>query len=135
LSPLRRGLKTVIHAAKAAPAIGPYSHAVAANGLLFVSGQVPLDEKGNMVGGSDVEAQTRQVMANLGTILSAAGASFDDVVKTTILLNDMADFAKVNTIYASYFKAGSYPARATFAVKGLPKAALVEIEAVAALKK
>ena len=131
---LSSGQKTVVASPQAPPAIGPYSQAVKANGFVFLSGALGLDAKGNMTA-TDVAGQTEQVMANLGHVLKAAGSGFDDVVKTTILLADMNDFATVNGIYAKYFKAGSYPARATYAVKGLPKNALVEIEAVAVAKK
>jgi len=123
----------VVTAPKAPPAIGPYSQAIKANGFVFVSGALGLDEKGNFTA-SDVSGQTEQVMVNLGRILSASGSSFDEVVKTTILLADINDFPKVNDVYAKHFRAGSFPARATYAVKALPKAALVEIEAVATYK-
>jgi 2-iminobutanoate/2-iminopropanoate deaminase len=112
-------------------AIGPYSHAVRAGGLLFCSGQIPLDPKtGEMVGASDVKAQTKQVMENLKAVLAAGGASFASVVKTTIYLKDLADFGAVNEIYGSYL-AASPPARATVQVAGLPRGALVEIDAIA----
>ena len=114
-------------------AIGPYSQAVIATGrrMVFCSGQIPLDPAtGEMVGGSDVREQTERVMKNLGAVLAAAGASFEAVVKTTIFLADLQDFATVNEIYGRYFAANP-PARATVQVAGLPKGALVEIEAIA----
>jgi 2-iminobutanoate/2-iminopropanoate deaminase len=119
-------------ATKAAPsAIGPYSQAIKVNGLVFCSGQIPLDpETMEMVGGDDVAAQTKQVMANLSAVLEAAGSSLDKVVKTTIFLQSMADFAAVNEVYGGFFNEQP-PARATIEVAALPKAAKVEIEAVA----
>lgn len=115
-----------------APApIGPYSQAVFANGFLFCSGQIPLDPtSGQIVGGSDVTAQAKQVMINIGGLLKAAGKSYDDVVKTTIFLKSMNDFPKVNEVYGSYFK-GVAPARSTVEVARLPKDVLLEIEVVA----
>ncbi len=121
-------------ATPAAPAaIGPYSQAVTAGDLLFVSGQIPLDpENGELVGG-DIENQTRRVLDNIKAIVQAAGADMDRVVKTTIFLSDMNDFAAVNGVYAEYFDA-TLPARATVQVAGLPKGVPVEIEAVVLLK-
>jgi len=121
-------MKTVT--TKEAPeAIGAYSQAIEANGFIYTSGQIAMDEKGVMVA-DDVENQTHQVMKNLFYILEASGAHFNDVVKTTIYLVDMEDFEHVNTIYAHYF--GTHqPARSTVAVKSLPKNALVEIECIA----
>ena len=102
-----------------------------AGGMLFCSGQIPLDPKtGEMVGAGDVRAQAAQVMRNLDGVLRAAGASFARVVKTTIYLTDLADFGAVNEIYGGFF-AGDPPARATVQVAGLPKGALVEIDAIA----
>jgi 2-iminobutanoate/2-iminopropanoate deaminase len=115
---------------KAAPPIGPYSQAVKANGMLFCSGQIPLDPKGQLVGGSDVQAQTRQVMENVKAVVEAAGGTLDCIVKTTIFLKSMNDFPKVNEVYGSYFK-GTPPARSTVEVARLPKDVLVEIEVLA----
>ena len=117
-------------ATKEAPsAIGPYSQAIAVNGMVYTSGQIALNTDGEMVG-SDVETQTHQVMKNLQYVLQAAGAEYGDVIKTTIFLADMDDFLKVNAIYAAYF--GDHkPARSTVAVKTLPKNALVEIDCMA----
>jgi 2-iminobutanoate/2-iminopropanoate deaminase len=110
-------------------AIGPYSQAMIANGMVFTSGQIALTPAGEMVDG-DVSAQCVQVIANLKAVLEAAGSSFDKVIKTTIFLADMDDFAAVNAIYADAF--GSHkPSRSTVAVKTLPKNALVEIDAIA----
>ncbi len=125
--------RTAIQSAEAPRAIGPYSQAVAAGGFVFCSGQIALDPAtGEMVGAGDVRAQARQVMRNLGAVLEAAGASFADVVKTTIFLADLGDFGAVNEIYGSFFPSEP-PARATVQVAGLPRGALVEIDATALL--
>lgn len=120
-------------ATDAAPAaIGPYSQAVRAGGLVFCSGQIALDAAtGALVGEGDVVAQTRRVMENLGAVLEAAGASFDSVVKTTIFVKDLNDFVAVNEVYASFFGDAPPPARATVEVSRLPKDVLVEIDAIA----
>ena len=117
----------------AAPAaIGPYSQAVKAGNLLFLSGQIPIDPTtGNLVDGG-IEPQTRQVFANIGAILTAAGASFDNVVSAGVFLADMNDFGKMNAVYAEYF-AMPAPARATVQVARLPKDCLVEIQVTAVL--
>src|SRR5688572_13165712 len=127
----KRGREAV--STDAAPAaIGPYSQAIRAGSLLFVSGQIPLDPKtGAMVDG-DIAAQTHRVFANLKAILEAAGASFDHVVRTTVYLADMGDFAKVNEIYGTYFSSPA-PARATVQAARLPKDARVEIDVIASL--
>ena len=123
-----------VTAVGAPAAIGPYSHAVIAAGLLFCSGQIPLDAKsGEFVGAGDVRIQTATVMKNLNAVLTAAGASFADVVKTTIFLTDLSDFAAVNEIYGRHFPTRP-PARATVQVAALPKGALVEIEAIAVIE-
>ncbi len=110
-------------------AIGPYSQAMIANGMVFTSGQIALTPAGEMVDG-DVSAQCVQVISNLKAVLEAAGSSFDKVIKTTIFLADMDDFAAVNAIYGEAF--GNHkPSRSTVAVKTLPKNALVEIDAIA----
>jgi len=122
--------KQTISSNSAPKAIGPYSQAVRAGQLLFVSGQVPLDPAtGQMVAGGIAE-QTRRVLDNLGAVLSAGGRSFADVVRTTIFLADMNDFAAVNEIYGQYFSE-PYPARATVQVARLPKDARVEIDVIA----
>lgn len=123
-------MKTCIATDTAPQAIGPYSQAVEAGGFLFVSGQIPLDPaSGEMVAGG-IEAQTAQVLENLQAILIAAGASLTDVVKTTVYLKEMGDFARVNEVYARYF-AKDCPARVCVAVSDLPKGALVEIDVIA----
>jgi len=121
----------IITTTDAPAAIGPYSQAIKLGDLIFTSGQIALKPDGDeSVLGEDVEAQTHQVMQNLRGVLKAAGAELANVVKTTIYLADMGDFAKVNAIYESYF--GTHkPARSTVAVKSLPKGALVEIDAIA----
>jgi 2-iminobutanoate/2-iminopropanoate deaminase len=113
----------------AAPPVGPYSPAVEAGSLVFVSGQIALDAKGEL-GGYTAPDQARRALDNLRSLLAAAGLDLSAVVKTTIFLTDMADFAAVNDIYAGYFTE-SYPARSTVQVAALPKGAKVEIEAVA----
>lgn len=117
---------------KAPSAIGPYSQAVVANGMVFTSGQIALTPEGVMLE-NDVVVQTKQVLKNLSAVLEEAGSSLDAVIKTTIFLDSMDDFAVVNEIYAEAF--GTHkPARSTVAVKTLPKNALVEIDAVALVK-
>ncbi len=116
-------------------AIGPYSQAIAARGTrtLYCSGQIPIDPAtGEITGAGDVRAEADRVMQNLGAVLAAAGATFSSVVKTTIYLTDLQNFAIVNDVYAGYFK-GAPPARATVQVAGLPKGAQIEIDAVAVL--
>lgn len=114
-----------------APApIGPYSQAVRSNGMLFCSGQIPLDPQTGELAAGDIAAQTDAALRNLGAVLSAAGLSFADVVKTTIFLVDMNDFAAVNAVYARAFDE-TKPARSTVAVAALPKGARIEIEAIA----
>ncbi|WP_428261613.1 Rid family detoxifying hydrolase [Haliangium sp.] len=123
--------RTVIATKDAPAAIGPYSQAIRAGGVLYCSGQIALDPAtGELVGGDDVSAQTRRVLDNLGALLAAGGASWDSVVKVTIFLADMNDFATVNAIYGERFSAAP-PARATVAVAGLPKGVKVEIDAIA----
>jgi 2-iminobutanoate/2-iminopropanoate deaminase len=126
-------MKEIVTTDQAPAAIGPYSQAVAANGFLFCSGQVALDPRsGQMVGGG-VQAETERALENLKGVLAARGLGFDDVVKTTVFLASMDDFAKMNEIYAKYFKEKP-PARATVAALGLPKGARVEVECTAALR-
>lgn len=121
----------VIHNPAAPAAIGPYSQAIQAGDFLFTSGQIGIDPAHGVLA-EGLEAQTRQALANLAVILQAAGATFANVVKTTIFLADMADFQAVNAIYAAFFTAAP-PARSTVQVAGLPRAARVEIEMVAYL--
>ncbi len=116
---------------KAPAAIGPYSQAIAHNGMIFVSGQLPIDPATGVFPDGGVEAQTRQSLINVKSILEQAGSGMDKVIKTTVLLADMGDFAAMNGVYAEFFSQ-PFPARCAFAVKTLPKGALVEIECVAA---
>ncbi len=124
-------MKKVIATAKAPSAIGPYSQGIAASGkMVFVSGQIPIDPATGAFAADDIKGQTEQSLKNVGAILAEAGFGYEDVVKTTVLLADIADFGPMNEVYAKYFT-GDCPARAAFAVKDLPKGALVEIEAIA----
>ncbi len=122
-------MKKVISTDKAPAAIGPYSQAIEANGFVFASGQIPVDPATGQIP-EGVEAQTRQSLENVVNLLAAAGVKPEDVVKTTVFIKDMNDFAKVNAIYAEYFKSDC-PARACVEVARLPKDALVEVEAIA----
>ncbi|MBR1926451.1 MAG: Rid family detoxifying hydrolase [Bacteroidales bacterium] len=124
------GLKRQINTDMAPAAIGPYSQAIAHRGLVFVSGQLPIDPSTGAFPDGGVEAQTRQSLMNIKAILEQAGSGMDKVVKTTVLLADMGDFAAMNGVYSEFFSA-PYPARCAFAVKTLPKGALVEIECIA----
>ncbi len=122
-------MKKVIHTENAPAAIGPYSQAIEANGLLFISGQIPVDPATGIVP-EGITAQTEQVMKNIAAILDEAGYTFDNVVKTTCLLSDIANFGAMNEVYAQYFTSNP-PARAAFAVRDLPKGVMVEIESIA----
>lgn len=123
-------MNKIIHTSNAPAAIGPYSQAVQAGNMLFVSGQIPIDPATGAFAGEDIVTQSRQSLTNVKNILEAAGYALTDVVKTTVLLADIADFAAMNAVYGEFFKENC-PARACFAVKDLPKGALVEIEAIA----
>lgn len=118
---------------KAPAAIGPYSQGIIANGFLYTAGQIALDPTSGQIVGGDVAAQAERVFANLAAILAEAGASWKDVVKTTVFLQDMADFPRVNEVYARVM-GEARPARSTVAVAGLPRGALVEIEAIVKVK-
>lgn len=123
-------MKKVIVSEKAPGAIGPYSQAIEANGMIFVSGQLPIDATtGKMA--DNVEEQTRQSLENIKFILTEAGLTMSHIVKTTVFLDDMSAFAEMNKVYTTYFE-GSFPARSAFAVRELPKGASVEIECIAA---
>lgn len=122
--------KTIVFTPNAPRAIGPYSQAVRADGLIFTAGQIGLDPSTMEMVAGGVEEQTRQVLTNLKSVLEAAGSSLGRVVKTTVFLTDMANFAAMNAIYAEFFP-DEPPARSAVAAAGLPKGALVEIEAVA----
>ena len=126
--------RTVVQTDAAPAAIGPYSQAVVAAGVVYCSGQIPLDPATGELVKADIATETRRVLDNLSAVLDAAGSSLDQVVKTQIFLADMADFASVNEVYAEYF--GSVlPARATVAVRTLPKSVRVEIDAIALLNE
>ena len=123
--------KKIISASKAPKAVGPYSQAVESNGLIFISGQIPIDtETGEFVPGG-IREQCTQVLKNIGYILHEAGCGFENVVKSTVYLTDMKDFAIMNEVYSTFYKE-PYPARVAFAVVGLPKGALLEIDIIAA---
>lgn len=125
-------MKNPVHTDQAPKAIGPYSQAIIINGFVFCSGQTPLvPETGNMIEGG-VEEQTHRVLQNLSAVLKAAGSDMGKVVKTTVFLQSMGDFAAMNAIYATYFPAPQ-PARSTVEVAKLPKSCLVEIECIATL--
>ena len=126
-------MKEVISTEKAPGAIGPYSQAIKFDNIIFFSGQVALDPESGELVSDDVSEQTRMALRNLGEVLNAAGATFDDVVKTTVFLSDMADFGAMNDVYGKIFVEDP-PARATVAAAGLPKGAKVEIECVAVVK-
>lgn len=122
--------KKVLHTVKAPAAIGPYSQAIEVNGFVFASGQIPINPAtGEMVVG-DVKEQTRQALTNASEVMKAAGLDLSHVVKTTVFLADMNDFAAMNEVYATFFSA-PFPARSAVAVKTLPKGALVEVECIA----
>ncbi|OKH18228.1 RidA family protein [[Limnothrix rosea] IAM M-220] len=126
--------KQIIRTDNAPAPVGPYNQAIAASGkMLFCSGQIAIDPSTNTIIEGDVQAQTKQVMANLEAVLTASGATWSNVVKTGVFLKDMNDFAAVNSIYASYFDEATAPARACVEVARLPKDVLVEIECIAVL--
>lgn len=120
----------IVSTKDAPAAIGPYSQAVAANGMVFTSGQIAIIPATGEIAQGDITVQAEQVMKNLGAVLTAAGSSFENVVKTTCFLSDMADFSAFNAVYEKYFT--GKPARSCVAVKQLPKNVLVEVEAIAA---
>jgi len=123
-------MKSIIQTKKAPAAIGPYSQAVEVGDMLYTSGQIAINPSTGEIEMSTIEAETHQVMKNLGAVLQAANRTYSSIVKTTIFLSDMNNFAKVNEVYASYFEA-NFPARETVEVAGLPKGVNVEISAIA----
>lgn len=125
--------KKQIATEKAPAALGPYSQAIVAGGLLFASGQVPIVPETGEMAGTTIEEQAKQVFENLGAVLAEAGLDFGDVVKTTVFLADLADFATVNEIYAGYFTR-PYPARSCVQIAALPKGSKLEIELIAVLR-
>lgn len=124
-------MKRIIQTSEAPAAIGPYSQAVEINNTLYISGQIPLDPKSMKVVDGGIQEQTEQVLKNIGAVLTAAGYSYHDVVKSTCLLSDMANFKAMNEVYSKYYTE-NFPARAAFAVKDLPLGVLIEIETIAA---
>lgn len=124
-------MKRIINTTNAPAAIGPYSQAVEANGTLYISGQLPIDPTVGKIEAIDIKSQTEQVFANINAILTEAGYTFNDVLKSTVFLSDIVDFAGMNEIYKKYYET-ECPARSAFAVKSLPLGALVEIETIAA---
>ena len=123
-------MKRIINTPNAPAAIGPYSQAVEANGTLYISGQLPINPSVGKIEAQDIAGQTEQVLTNIGEILKEAGYTYADVVKTTVFMADLGDFAGMNEVYKSVYTT-ECPARSTFAVKALPMGALVEIETVA----
>lgn len=124
-------MKTILNTENAPKAIGPYSQGIQAGNLLFLSGQIPICPAEGKIVAADIEGQTRQSLENVKAILESAGCTMDHVVKTTVLLKDIADFVKMNEIYKEFFREGNYPARSAFQAAALPQGALVEIEAIA----
>ena len=127
-------MNKALHTDNAPAAIGPYSQAVQAEKTIYVSGQLPVDPATGEFAREDIKAQTKQSLTNIKNILASAGADMSDVTKTTVLLQDIADFGAMNEVYAEFFT-GPYPARAAFQVAALPKGAKVEIEAVAVISE
>jgi len=123
-------MKKVISTSKAPAAIGPYSQAIEANGTLYVSGQIPINPAAGKIEATEIAGQTKQVFENISAILAEAGYTFGDVVKSTVYLSDITDFAGMNEVYKKYYQT-ECPARAAFAVKALPLGSLVEIETIA----
>lgn len=124
-------MKKIIFSEKAPAPIGPYSQAIAANGLLYISGQIPIDQaSGGIISGSSIEDETHQVMKNIGFILKAAGLDFTHIIKTSIFVKDLGNFGKINEVYGSYFSENP-PARETVEVSRLPKDVNVEISCIA----
>lgn len=123
-------MKKIISTNQAPSAVGPYSQAVKVNGILFISGQIPIDPSTGSINVDDISLQTEQVLKNIGAILDEAGYSYSDVVKCTCLLDDMANFKAMNEVYARYFTS-EQPARAAFGVVSLPLGVKIEIEAIA----
>ncbi len=124
-------MKTVLNTEHAPKAIGPYAQGIDTGSLLFLSGQLPIVPSEGKIVAADIEGQTKQSLENVRAILAAGGCSMEDVVKTTVYLSDIADFARMNGVYEQFFTEGNYPARSAFQVAALPQNALVEIEVVA----
>jgi 2-iminobutanoate/2-iminopropanoate deaminase len=125
-------MKSIIKTSQAPPAIGPYSQAIRTGNFIFVSGQIPIDPRSGNIEATDIKGQATQCFENIRAILAEAGCQMEHVVKTTVFLSDMNHFGDMNKVYESQFE-GDFPARSAFAVKGLPKGALIEIEVIACL--
>ncbi len=123
-------MKTIVTTDRAPAAVGPYSQAVWAGDFLFISGQIPLDPHTGTIIGDDAAAQAKKALENVKAVLEAAGLGMEHLVKVTVLLDDLADFAAVNEVYAEFFPS-DYPARAAYQAAGIPRGALVEIDAIA----
>ena len=123
-------MKEVVFSKEAPAAVGPYSHAIDCGNLVFLSGQVPLVPETGALAEGGIEGQARQMFANIKAVLQSCGMTFDNVVKTTVFLQNMGDFAAMNAVYAEFFTEGQYPARSAVEVGALPKGALVEIETI-----
>jgi 2-iminobutanoate/2-iminopropanoate deaminase len=126
-------MKKIVATEKAPKAIGPYSQAIVHNGIAYLSGQIPLDPATNQIVDGDIGVQTEQVLENIKAVLAASGSGLDRVLKTTVFLRDMSDFAKMNEVYGRYFAAGS-PARSTVQAARLPRDVSVEIDCIAAVE-
>ncbi len=124
-------MKTILNSSKAPGAIGPYVQGVDTGSLLFLSGQLPIDPEAGKITAETIEEQTRQSLTNVRNILESAGCTMSSIVKTTVFLSDIKNFAKMNEVYGSFFEDGTYPARSAFEVAALPQGALVEIEVIA----
>ncbi len=127
-------MKKIVSTTEAPAAVGPYSQAVRIGSMLYTAGQIPLDPKTGVIVSEDIAEQTRRVMDNLTAILHAEGMTFDNIIKTTVFMTDLGQFATMNEVYASYFKSEP-PARSTVQVTALPKGARVEIEVIAVANK
>ena len=124
-------MKTILNTDKAPAAIGPYSQGINTGNLMFLSGQLPICPAEGKIVATDIEGQTKQSLENVKSILESAGCTMDNVVKTTVLLSDIANFGKMNEEYKGFFSEGNYPARSAFQAAALPQGALVEIEVIA----
>ncbi len=127
-------MKNIIFSSKAPAPVGPYSQAIAVNGMLYVSGQIPIDQASGAIISGDISKETKQVMENLKYILNTAGIGFEEVVKCSIFMTSMNDYAAINSVYAEYFNEDSSPAREAVQVSALPKGVNVEISCIAVLK-
>lgn len=127
-------MRKIIATDKAPAAIGPYAQANVVENLVFTSGQIPLNPADGKIVDGGIEAQTKQVFANLSAVLEEAGSSLEDIIKTTCFLSDLSNFEAVNEIYGTYFPSGVFPSRSAFEVSKLPMGALIEIECIALIK-